>query len=409
MTGNSATSIVCKDCGGKAHYDFNKGSYQCGACAQARKLKTQPPVVERRASALIPLQPRGAEVSLQELESRHKIATQGDQSQSVTLVDCRGCGAQVEIPADESLGECPFCERKVTNRPAPSTSSLHDPTVVPFGIDQSRAVGKMAEHVSRLWLRPNFLRKLILSGRHMRKVYLPFWAFDVAFETDWEASVRRRKKPGLWGKLTGDKGRYEVSRYAGSRCGRRDDWLVCASQGLGPELIEDLQPFSLDQNNPRPMTDVAGKVPLECGVLGPEEAWERAKVELRRREYRVSRDQAKKEGQFGDNDDATLSGQVALGEPLGKAVMLPLYILSAKTPYGRVQIVVNGETGKVAARVPYSWLKVAPLAAAGTGAAGLACAVSFGGLAPIVLGGVAWGWYSQKKRREQDEATFLAR
>jgi DNA-directed RNA polymerase subunit RPC12/RpoP len=415
--GSEAPSIKCKACGGRAQYDFHKGSYQCASCRKQREQRAGYPVVERpaltqRASSGTkgePLNPRGVEVPLADLQRRHDEASQSEQASQVTLCHCQGCGAQVEVAAGSKLTSCPFCDRKVSLRQAPATTGgLHEPLLVPFAIDSSKAIGMMVKHFSDLSLRPGTVRKMILSGERLRKVYLPFWAFDVEVETRWEASVRKWKEPGMLGKMLGYEGGYEVRRFHGNRLQRRNDWLVCASQGLDAELIEELEPFSIVPGSVEPLTAQLAGTPLERGVLAPEAAWQKAKVDLRRREYRESMAKAQQEGKFGDNDDSSMTGQVTFGEPLGKAVVLPLYILSARTVHGRVQIVVNGETGKVASRIPYSLFKVAPLAAASVAGVGLACVATFGGFAPIVAGAAGLGLYKRKKRREREEATFLS-
>ncbi len=401
-------SIICKKCSGTALYDFNKGSYSCANC-----VKDEMEAAEVREGLAQYAEPsasphEGPEVSLEELERRYKLADVSDEGEAISVCDCQSCGAQIEFTAQTSLASCPFCDRKVVVRQSRSTTALHAPIVVPFGIDQSLAIGKMVNHLSKLWLRPSFLRKMLISGEHVRKVYLPFWSFDAQIDTSWEAQVVRWKEPGMFGKLFGAEGKYHTDHCSGHRGQRLKDWLVCASHGLDADLIALLEPFSTSQALPEPLSKNLEDVPLERGTLGPASAWQKAKLEIRRRQYRVSLLAAQKQSKINDDEGVAIEGKVDFGEPLGKAVILPLYIFSTRTLYGSVKVVVNGETGQVASQIPYSWLKVAPLGAAGTAAVVMITVGSMGGFAPVLFACAGWGWYKRKKQREFNEATFVS-
>lgn len=147
---------------------------------------------------------------------------------------------------------------------------------------------------------------------------------------------------------------------------------------------------------------------LEVGVTSPRSGWNQAQREIRRNEYRRALEDAKIQG--GVESDAridAMSGRVEFGEPVGKSVMLPLYIFSASTLWGRAQIAVNGETGKVASKVPYSWFKVAPTLILGILLlAGVTVATGGIGLVFLVIL-VAWAEWAERKKKKQIEATFL--
>lgn len=409
----STPFIICKKCGGTAFYNFEKGCYTCATCLKARRQKAADkgptvPVSIQSPPLDTPPVPTGPEVSLEELERRYQSSSDEGASE-VALCLCQGCGATSEVPANSSIASCPFCDRKVVMKTGSSTVSLQEPVLVPFALDESLAVGKMMEHLSKLWLRPGNLKKKVLSGRHLRKVYLPFWAFDADIRVEWDASVTRWKEPGFFGQMFGAEGRYHTQSSSGQRSQRLVEWLVCASHGLEAELIELLEPFSTDHLSSEPVVAALGDTPLERGNMSPRAAWERAKLEIRRRQYRACLAEAQQQAGVKDDEGVTLRGRVDFAPPVGKAVILPLFIFSCHTLYGPVQIVVNGETGRVASKIPYSWLKVAPAGAAGGAAAALACVATMGGFAPVLLGCFAWSWYKRKKQREANEATFLSR
>ena len=202
-------------------------------------------------------------------------------------------------------------------------------------------------------------------------------------------------------KFFGAEGHYETVPISGVRGYRADDWLVCASTGIEGSLVHDLEPFSTEREMGLPPM---GEVPTERCAVGPTAAWSKGQDSLRRYEYRQSQADARLKGELSsEQPDLVLAGKVSFGQPVGKAVWLPLYVLSVHTGKGSAQVVVNGESGKVASRVPYSWAKVAPVGFAATGV----LIASAGTLVPFVAAWAAWTWFSGREQRKRNEANFL--
>jgi hypothetical protein len=421
---NSVPSIACRSCGESALYDFERGTYRCARCVEARRTRTtalsskalapasgaapavaaptgrdSPPA----APGLLP--PEGPEVSLDELERR--FGDQESSGEQVSVCQCQGCGAQVEIAATATLAQCPFCDRKAPVREGMSTVALQEPLVLPFIIDEQTAARAMERHLEELWLRPGSVSRALTRGE-VRKVYVPFWAFDAQVNTEWSGSVDVWKEPGCLGSLLGKEGRYVTEPISGQRSQRVDDWLVCASHGIEPAVVRALEPFSTDRGPSGPALLAFGETPVEVVALGPRAAWQEAQTGLRRQEYRDSMAQALSQDKRASEERISLSGRVRFGPPMGKAVMLPLYVLSVQTARGRAQVVVNGETGRVASRVPYTYLKLVPAAVAGAAGIGAVLIATAGTAVPVLGGLFAWGWWSQRQKRKQIEASFLS-
>lgn len=417
MIEGSAPTIDCPKCGGVAHYNFERGGYRCQTCFEARQARaTQgqaPRPIQVRAqaqprgqaqpvpspppitAAVKPIISEGPELPLAELEKRLGEAVPG--SPEVILTSCQGCGAQVEVPSTSSLGECLFCDRKVQTGKAMPSTTAGKAVVVPFSVEMPEALKLIREHLDKLWLRPGKVRKLT-TAEHVRKVYVPFWAYDVDIKTSWNASRKEYQEPGCLASLFGSAGRYVSVPISGDRVYRADDWLACASIGIEAPLVRELEPFSTS------LREAGGvppsEIPVERCTIGPTTAWNQAQHSLRRYEYQQVRQSLAQES---DSFIVALAGRVRMGEPVGKAVWLPLYVLSVRTWRGYAQVVVNGETGKVASRIPYSLVKGTTTAVA---CAGLVVATA-GTIVPVVI--AAWAWVAiSKAQRTGAEATFMA-
>jgi hypothetical protein len=258
---------------------------------------------------------------------------------------------------------------------------MHEPQVLPFRIGQSEALGLIEEHLESLWFRPGSVRSS--AAGQMRKVFVPFWAFDVQVSAQWEATVSYVEKPGCLGSLFGREDVTRTRKTSGDSGRRVDDWLVCASHGIDASVIAALEPFGTDRVTEASAATVIGQTPVEVAWRSPRAAWTEAQRQLLRYEYQ----QRLQTLTQGEETVVGLSGRARFGQPVGKAVVLPLYVLSVKTLYGRAQVVVNGESGKVASKVPYSWPKAVPAGIAALGAAGLLITATMGG-ATVVLAGV---------------------
>lgn len=340
--------------------------------------------------------PRGKELPLEELEKRFGQAEAS--STCVTLVDCKGCGAQVEVGSNVAIAECPFCDRKVQARQGGSTMALHEPQVLPFRIGHSEAVALIQEHLDRLWLRPGSVRAKT-SLQEVRKVFVPFWAFDVQASSEWQASLSYVEKAGWVGSFFGKEDEIRTRKTSGSVGRRVDDWLVCASHGIDSSMIAALEPFDTENVADTPAAALLGQTPVEVAFRSPRAAWTEAQRQLLKDEYQ----QCHKRLAQGDDSVLSLTGWTKFGKPLGKAVVLPLYILSVSTLYGRAQVVVNGETGKVASSVPYSWPKAVP---AGLAAAGAACVVMAATMGTATLVVIGYGIFSRVRKAAESKQTF---
>lgn len=404
-------SITCKTCGNPAEYDSHRGVYRCQPCleeknrkAMARAGKRLQPVAPEEAPE--PTKPQVLEVPIEELEQRLIAAEERPcTAEDVTLLDCRGCGAQVEVLKELAVAECLFCGRKTKAGKGHAKLESSHRCLIPFGIGHDEAVDAMRVDLGNFWLRPSFVLRRVVKA-NVRKVYVPFWAFDVQVTTDWNGTADIWTEPGFWSKLFGGEGHYKKTPIRGHRAHLYDDWLVCASHGVHPDVVRQMEPFHTGKA--LPMSDQKfEETPLEVAPVGPRRAWTSAQPQIRRKEYRECQKDARSRGGVESNDKVTMAGTVKFGEPKGKSAVLPLYIFSMLTLWGRAQIVVNGETGKVGSRVPFSWFKVIPLALLAIAGVIGVCVASGGLMIPVFVLYCIYHGIKEWKKDKRDEATFL--
>ena len=347
-----------------------------------------------------------AELSLDILEAQVKTAEQGIWVRHMAIQKCKGCGAQVEIPKEVAKGDCIFCGRAVKSGEPQKSAQLPDQGLIPFKLGPEEAVENMKSHISSLWFRPSRVKREV-SLNSVRRVYVPFWVFDTDIECEWDGKAQEWTEPTWFERnILGSEGSYKFLKpVSGCQMDIIDDWLVCASGGMTREMLEQVEPFTTEGLVKAADREKFHDIPLEYSAMGPREAWEQAKLEIRKAEFRKSMKLAATQGGVVENG-VTITGRVQMTEPAGKSVILPIYIFNGGKG-GKAQVVMNGETGKVGSKISYSWFKLAPLVMMAAFLFMLATALT-GGMTMLFLIAFFIHDHIQGKRKlKRDEMTFL--
>lgn len=346
-----------------------------------------------------------AELTLDVLEAQVKTAEQGIWVRHLAIQKCRGCGAQVEIPKEIAKGSCVFCGRTVKTGEPERSAQLPDQGLIPFKLSPEEAVAQMKKHVDSLWFRPwGISAKIDINS--VRRVYVPFWVFDTDIECFWDGKAEEWTEPTWFQRLLGSEGSYEFRKpVSGQKMDVVDDWLICSSGGLTRDILEQIEPFSTEGLVKAADREEFHEIPLEYSALGPRQAWAQARAEICKAEFRKSMKQAAAQGGVLECG-VTISGKVEMTEPVGKSVILPIYIFNAGSG-GKNRVVVNGETGQTGSQISYSWFKLAPLVMLGAFVLMLATALT-GGLTMLFL--IIFFIHDRikaKQKLKRDEMTFL--
>jgi hypothetical protein len=238
-------------------------------------------------------------------------------------------------------GTCPFCRSAQID--TAQTGEVVQPTaVLPFQIAAEEAFRCAHAWIVRQRFRPGDLEKRADIARP-RGVYLPFWTFDLGGTMTWRALVARRR--GRWTEWVPQDGVYLVYH---------DDLLVPASRSLPVDLsgevtdfnTEALIPYSLDL-----LADYAAEiyqVPLD-----------EASLVARQRALQAGRSYEQKNSLAGERYRDFTMNTLGMTVDSFKLVLLPLWIGSYNYGSDTYPLMVNGQTGTAAGRVPRNALQKA--------------------------------------------------
>jgi hypothetical protein len=272
---------------------------------------------------------------------------------SKLLLECPRCRREVPLGAETCEGCGNPLPRSVAGpvvlHAEPGGASGHGGDVRPqalvaFSVTPDRAAELLREWITGLWFAPFGLRDLAIAN--LRPVYIPFWSFDAETSTVYRCDVATRfGRRSTW-----------TSGHHGSIRSSYRDVLAVASAQVEPELAVAIEPFHISRK-------VASKPELLSGTeVEPYASDHHATwLKLGRDYLHVLEEEACRvdaRTRPAITDAANVSLETQFERLTSKPCLLPLYVASFRYGLRSFQVLVNGDTGLVHGRRPFSWLKV---------------------------------------------------
>ena len=283
----------------------------------------------------------------------------------VRTTRCEDCGATVSFPEKMTATACDFCGSSKILDQEQNRELIRPESVVPFKIDRKAASRAFSGWLKKLWFRPSNLKRLA-SVTEIKGVYVPYWTFDSRVSSDWTAeagyhyheteSYTETDDDGQEIEKTREVQKVEWEPAWGSRSDFFDDLLVCASGGLPEDLADRLDSF-----------DTGGLKVYDPAFLAGWKAEEYSRDLNASWELAVGRmESSQRERCASDVPGDThrfLNVTNRFSEETFKHVLLPIWI-SAYRYRGKIfRFLVNGQSGEVVGKAPWSVLKIALFAA----------------------------------------------
>lgn len=339
-----ALRFSCENCGAQLLYDASKKRMKCGHCGTEQD---------------VPQEAGQAPVEEHDLvDFRHVAAARGLGAATQEYA-CNDCGASVLVPAQEKTGQCPFCGAAGVIAKPSAEDVLTPESLVPFQVDREAATAKFAKWLSGLWFRPSDLKKQA-SVEEMQGVYVPFWTFDSQVASHWTAQaghyyyVTESYTAYVNGKPQRKTRQVRKVRWvpaSGSRNDFYDDVLVCASKGLPQELVDNLKSFDTKHLQAYNPSFLAGWR-CERYAIDLQGGWQIGREKMSKSQYqRCGKDVPGDTYRF-------LHVSNSYSATTFKHVLLPIWISAYRYSQKVFRFLVNGQTGEVVGKAPWSWVKI---------------------------------------------------
>jgi len=207
---------------------------------------------------------------------------------------------------------------------------------------------------------PNNLKKAALDPQNTKGLYLPYWTFDAQLNANYTGQrgdyyyVEVAYTANVKGKnvrRTRQERRTRWSPAAGRINGFVDDTLIKASHQRKNQIPNKISNWNLEKLVPFNTSYLSGfvtekyTIPLKEGhVSSQREAKEIAKSWAR--------------NHIGGDTQRVSAIDMSLSEETFKHVLLPVYISAYKYGSKKYNFFINGQTGTISGKRPYSFWKI---------------------------------------------------
>jgi predicted RNA-binding Zn-ribbon protein involved in translation (DUF1610 family) len=289
----------------------------------------------------------------------------GDQSiasTEKTEINCQSCGSTLLLDQHQVATVCPYCASPSVIQRPPS-KDLPKPTfTVGFTVDQKRAGELVRNWISgaHLFARSDFKKA---APKLTRGVYLPAYLYSAVADTSYSADIGENYTETETYVTTDSKGKTvtrtrtvvktEWRRLAGRHSSYVLDVVVTASKGVSNQALEAIEPFDMRALRRFTPSMVAGWIAEE-----PSRSQEQC--------FQLAHDETMgKVGQMlkffmpGDSQ-RNLQFRTDLSREVIDLVLFPIWSFAVRYDESKppIQILVNGQTGRVGGQVPISGIKV---------------------------------------------------
>ena len=333
----------CPACGAKAQWNPTRQKLICPFCG------TESPYQIDRASGQV------AELDLVATLRDLPEEQRGWQTERRS-VQCQNCKAVMVYDPARVGQNCEFCGSPSLVGYDEIKAPIRPHGVLPFRIDQARVRDDIRRWWRSKWLAPGRLMRSALVDT-VRSLYIPYWTFDANVHCPWDAeaghyyyvSVEGRDSKGR--RVVRQEQRVRWEAASGVVDHVFDDEPVPGTQGLPIDLLRKVEPFPTGECVKYDTAFLAGHVVEHYRVVLVEAAEESRQQMIAKLEDLCA-------AQVPGDTHRNLQIHPTFSGLTFKHLLVPIWLLTYN--YGRkaYQVLVNGYTGKIAGKHPYSVWKV---------------------------------------------------
>ena len=309
-----------------------------------------------------------SEDDIVELDFHKALADMSNVEESVeqATIKCTSCGASTTLQENISADACPFCGASIVSAQEQQTTSLKPKSLLPFKISRENAMEAFRSWVSSRWFAPNKLKEYARSDTsNLSGIYVPYWTYD-SMTTSWYTGQRGDYYYTTESYTTTENGK-SVRRTRQVRHTRWtsvsgvivrafDDVLILASKSLPKKYADKLEPWDLENLETYDEQYLSG-FRAETYQVGLAEGFGQAQIIMDkyiRKEVRYA---------IGGDEQRISSVKTQHDNITFKHLLLPIWISAYQFKEETYRFLVNARTGEVQGERPWSWVKIAALAA----------------------------------------------
>lgn len=327
----------CSNCGGVMQFDVKTQSLKCPNCdTQVNIVNDSGKIVEHNLNKRV----------------ERKISVQEKQS---STMQCKGCGAMVEVSSDCTATECPYCGSSYVLAEKQAEAIVPD-GVVTFKIDKQEVKERFGKWINKRWLAPGKLKHLYESDK-IQGIYVPYWTFDADIICDYSAEGGKRRKEKVKNSDGSVSEKTVVDWY--NTHGRIkhffDDVLVKASKNFKASLLKGVEPFDTKKQLVSYSPEYLSGYSAECYSVSLEDAHREANNIMESQLKSMAREDVRR------HYDEVRNVRIApdYRDESYKHILIPVYATAFTYANKNYTVLINGQNGKIKGDYPKSPIKIA--------------------------------------------------
>ncbi|WP_459210311.1 TFIIB-type zinc ribbon-containing protein [Aquimarina rhabdastrellae] len=341
--GTAEQKKSCINCGAELTYKPGSTQIKCDYCSHEE-------VIDQKGQ------------EFQELDLKPYLDEFGSQSHSeeILMLQCKNCGANQHIEETYKSLHCVYCTMPLIIEDAKKEDWILPGAVLPFQFDQRKSHQIFSKWVKGLWFAPNNLKKAALDPQYTKGLYLPYWTFDAQLYAQYRGErgdyyyvtvPYTTTENGKTVTRTRQEQRTRWTPASGDVSGFVDDTLIKASNQRRNPVPSKIANWNLDSLQPFNSSFLAGfvtekyTIPLKEGHL-----------ESTKEAENIARSWARHD--IGGDTQRVHKIKMTLNEETFKHILLPVYISSYQYSGKKYNFFINGQTGAISGKRPYSFWKI---------------------------------------------------
>lgn len=333
-----AVQTKCKSCGGIMQYSPADVDLKCIYCGYVSELDhTAAEIVENDFN----------------LWKDRADENSEEQTEEVTEIKCRQCGATTTLAPYISAAKCVFCSTPLILTEASIKRFWQPEYLLPFKIPEKDCDSNFKKWLGKKWFLPSELKKVGVNTDMFKGVYLPFWTYDSNTYTDY-IGERGDDRSVSYRNNKGEEIRRTVTDWypaSGAVSIPFDDIVVPATSTLPSKIMNQLTNWDMMNCVAYRHEFMAGFI-TEIYQIDFREGVEKAKVKM----DNVIDNSIKSD--IGGDKQKIRNKNTQYNDLMFKLLLLPIWISAFKFNGKLYQFVVNGRTGEVIGEYPKSTAKI---------------------------------------------------
>jgi DNA-directed RNA polymerase subunit RPC12/RpoP len=334
----------CHQCGASLVFDIGTQQLKCPSCGNVQ------PIVEAAGRQVVE-HDLGAAWGSQQSTSVARFAGTGGQTAQKEIV-CQNCGGHTTFSGTLTAMRCPYCATPIQR------DDVHDApdrlpvdAVLPFRVDEPNARSEVDKWINSRWFAPSEFKKYKETGA-LSSIYVAYFTYDATAVTDYTGERGRHYTVTVGsGENQRTETRTDWSYVSGQVSNAFDDLPVLANTGFDEKKIRELEPWPTQYVRPFSAEYVAGHLSRTYD-LTVEQAFEVAKSSMESTIDRTVR------SDIGGDEQRVHSKDTKWFNMTFKHVLLPIWLLTVIYAGKPFHVCINGFTGEVQGRRPYSTAKI---------------------------------------------------